>query len=161
MDQLAFVYVSTDDERARVVLDDLEREYDTRYWDIQTGPASEEMNKYPAERFLPPDGAFVLLYAGDALVAGGAFMRYDERTAEFKRIWTHADHRRRGWSKRVLIELEAEARRRGYARIFLTTGPRQPEAVALYRATGYADAPWPLDDRDGGVVGFAFEKLLS
>ena len=29
-------------------------------------------------------------------VAGGAFRRYDPDTAEFKRIWTHSAHRRRG-----------------------------------------------------------------
>ncbi|CPY70473.1 Putative acetyltransferase%2C GNAT [Mycobacteroides abscessus] len=30
-----------------------------------------------------------------------------------------------------------EIRRRGYRRIYLTTGPRQPEAKALYLSAGY------------------------
>lgn len=158
--RLDVVYVSPADPRARPLLADLEREYDTRYADLQTEPASAEIDRYPAERFLPPDGSFLLLLSDDGLVAGGAFMRYDERTAEFKRIWTHAAHRRTGLSRIVLAELEAEAARRGYARVFLTTGPRQPEAVGLYRSTGYSDAPWPEDGRDGGVVGYAFEKAL-
>ena len=159
-DGLEFVYVSTGDPRARVLLDDLEREYDTRYWDLQTEPAAVEINHYPAERFLPPDGAFVVLLRAGAPIAGGAFMRLDAETAEFKRIWTHTDHRRTGLSRRVLVELEAEAARRGYARIFLTTGPRQPEAVGLYRSSGYRDVPWPDDGRDEGVEGYAFEKDL-
>ncbi|HLU54090.1 MAG TPA: hypothetical protein VKZ81_01400 [Pseudonocardia sp.] len=31
---------------------------------------------------------------------GDAFRRYDERTAELKRIWTHSAHRRRGFAQR-------------------------------------------------------------
>ncbi|MEV3977568.1 GNAT family N-acetyltransferase [Nonomuraea sp. NPDC049758] len=46
-------------------------------------------------------------------------------------------HRRRGLGAVVVRELEREAARRGYLRIHLTTGPRQPEAVALYLAGGY------------------------
>lgn len=70
-------------------------------------------------------------------MAGGAFRRYDEVTAELKRIWTHSAHRRRGLARRVLDELEREITARGYRRIYLTTGPRQPEAKGLYLATGY------------------------
>ncbi len=40
-------------------------------------------------------------------------------------------------------ELERLARQRGYRRVYLTTGPSQPEAVALYLAAGYR----PLYDR--------------
>ena len=42
----------------------------------------------------------------------------------------------------MLDELEHEIAARGYRRIFLTTGPRQPEAVALYLAAGYR----PMDE---------------
>lgn len=34
-------------------------------------------------------------------------------------------------------ELELHAAMRGYSRIYLTTGPRQPEAKQLYLNTGY------------------------
>jgi GNAT superfamily N-acetyltransferase len=54
------------------------------------------------------------------------------RSRELKRIWTDSSLRRQGLARRVLVELEAEARRRGYTRVFLGTGPRQPEATALY-----------------------------
>ena len=70
-------------------------------------------------------------------IAGGAFKRYDERTAEFKRVWTHVDLRRQGLARKVLAELEAQAARQGYSRIYLTTGFRQPEAAGLYLSTGY------------------------
>ncbi len=156
--QLAFFYVPVTDARARVVLEDLEREYDTRYGDLLTEPAAAEITRYPPESFGPPHGAFVVLERDGEVVAGGAFMRLDDDTAELKRIWTHPDHRRRGLSRLIVTELEAEAARRGYRRVFLTTGPRQPEAVGLYRSAGYSDAVWP---DDGELVGFAFEKALA
>jgi hypothetical protein len=71
-------------------------------------------------------------------VAGGAFRRHrDPGTAEVKRMWTAASHRRQGLARRVLAELEAHAAARGYSRMYLTTGARQPEAKALYLAAGW------------------------
>ncbi len=64
-------------------------------------------------------------------------MRYDDVTAEFKRIWTHSDLRRQGLARKVLKELEAQAHRQGYKRVYLTTGFRQPEAKELYLRNGY------------------------
>ncbi len=130
--------VHPSDPLAAPLLADLEREYDARYGvEVFGEPASVELNRYPAEAFTAPEGAFLLLLSGGEAVSGGAFMRFDERTAEFKRIWTRADVRGRGLAKRVLAALEREAGRLGYERIYLTTGPRQPEAVALYLSTGY------------------------
>ena len=58
-----------------------------------------------------------------------------------------------------MAELEAEAASRGVRRIELTTGARQPEAVALYLSLGYR----PLFDLDSDfeAIGYlAFEKDL-
>lgn len=130
--------VRPSDPLAAPLLADLEREYDTRYGvEVFGEPAAVELNRYPEAAFVAPHGSFLLLLADGAAISGGAFMRFDERTAEFKRIWTRPDLRGRGLAKRVLAELEREASRLGYERVFLTTGPRQPEAVALYLATGY------------------------
>ncbi|GAA4672244.1 GNAT family N-acetyltransferase [Frondihabitans cladoniiphilus] len=143
-----FRYVAADGPEVQPLLRDLEREYDSRYGDI-FGGAAQELSRYPAERFARPDGAFVLLVRDGVALAGGAFMRYDADTAEIKRVWTNADFRSQGLAKRVLAELEDEARRRGYAHIHLTTGPRQPEAVRLYLGAGYTpqfDTTLPADE---------------
>ena len=134
----SFVYTSPDDPLAEPLITQLTAEYDRRYGDYFGEPAEKEMNRYPAEVFAPPEGAFVLLLRDGAPIAGGAFKRYDEHTAELKRIWTDADHRRQGLAKRVVGELEAQAIRQGYSRVYLTTGFRQPEARDLYLATGYS-----------------------
>jgi GNAT superfamily N-acetyltransferase len=154
-----FVSVLYTDELARPLMEDLEREYTERYHDLFPEPARVELSRYPASDFAAPDGAFILLLRGNAAVSGGAFMRYDPQTAEFKRIWTHPEFRSQGLAKRVLARLEHEAIARGYSRVYLTTGPRQPEARRLYIGAGYT----PLYDttlRAEEVGIHAFEKLL-
>jgi GNAT superfamily N-acetyltransferase len=171
------------DEEVRPMLDELAHEYGSRYGD-HFGPDAlrEELERYPAHQFAAPDGDLILLIEDGVAVAGGAYRLRAEpelgdaarlsrpgtrdadglptvRTAEYKRIWTHSAHRRRGLSRRVLAELEARAVDAGYQRLYLTTGPRQPEAAALYLATGFT----PLFDTaaDPEQIGpLAFEKWL-
>ncbi|WP_395242538.1 GNAT family N-acetyltransferase [Agromyces sp. MMS24-K17] len=130
-------FVDPDDALAKPLIADLAREYDERYGDIFGEPASAELERYPTAEFAPPFGAFVVLLDAGEPVSGGAFKRYDQTTAELKRIWTRADRRGEGLARIVVAELEAEALRRGYTDVYLTTGPRQPEAVRLYLALGY------------------------
>lgn len=156
-----FAYVRSSNALAKPLLEDLEREYDTRYGvEVFGEPASVEINRYPEAAFAEPDGAFLLLLENGVPVSGGAFFRVDESTAEFKRIWTRSDRRGRGLAKVVLTELEREAKRLGYQRVYLTTGPRQPEAVSLYRGHGYT----PLFDvtlAPSEVGVHPFEKSLA
>lgn len=122
------------------MFDELSVEYSTRYQDFRAGPAEvvrDELLTYPVALFAPPDGAFILIRRGDEVVGGGAFQRYDDTTAELKRIWAHSGVRRQGVARRVVAELEARALKQGYRRVYLTTGFRQPEASALYFGTGY------------------------
>ncbi|MEU5980253.1 GNAT family N-acetyltransferase [Streptomyces sp. NPDC047315] len=151
------IHVAVSDPRARPLLRELGEEYAARYGK----DARSEFARYPDEEFTAPYGGVLLLLleAGEP-VAGGAFRRYDGATAELKRIWTHSAHRRRGLARRVVAELEREAEARGYRRIYLTTGPRQPEARGLYLTTGYT----PLFDTgaDPETIGpLPFEKHLS
>ncbi|MFE7776420.1 GNAT family N-acetyltransferase [Streptomyces sp. NPDC057445] len=154
--ELTVVHATVADPRVEPLLRELGDEYTARYG----GDAHAELARYP-------DGEFTALYGGVLLlllehgepVAGGAFRRYDETTAELKRIWTHSAHRRRGLARRVVAELEREAGNRGYRRIYLTTGPRQSEARGLYLATGYS----PLFDTEAHpeTIGpLPFEKHL-
>jgi GNAT superfamily N-acetyltransferase len=141
---VAVRWVAPTDPSAMPLLAALRVEYDERY-----GDGEGEMSAYPPGDFVPPHGGLLVLQLDGTTVAGGAFRRHDAETAELKRIWTAGSHRRRGLARRVLAELEAEIARRGYRRIRLTTGPRQPEAVALYAASGYAvlpddPGPWRL-----------------
>ncbi len=128
--------VAVDDPLARPLFEDLAREYATRYG-ATPDQVREELLRHPAEQFADPGGVLLLLLEDGAPVAGGAYRRYDVGTAELKRIWTHPAHRRRGLARQVLAELERRAVAAGYERLFLTTGPRQPEARELYLRTGF------------------------
>jgi GNAT superfamily N-acetyltransferase len=151
--------VGTRDELARPLFEDLAREYGARYGGTPE-QVREELERYPAAEFEEPRGVLLLLLEDGAAVAGGAYRRYDERTAELKRIWTHPAHRRRGLGRRVLRELERRAAATGYSRLYLTTGPRQPEAKHLYLAAGYR--PLFDVDVDPETIGpLPFEKDLT
>jgi len=141
------------------MLAELASEYSSRYGQTRR-QVHQELVDYPAAEFAAPHGDLLLLIEAGQPVAGGAFRRYDAETAELKRIWTHSEHRRRGFGVRVLTELEEEARRRGYRRIYLTTGPRQPEAKALYLATGYR-AEFDLQADPESIGPLPFRKELS
>ncbi|UED86442.1 GNAT family N-acetyltransferase [Streptomyces profundus] len=130
--ELTVASVRLSDPLTRPLLRELEHEYTVRY-----GPAAGgEMSRYPEDEFAPPHGLLLLLLHRGDTVAGGAYRRYDAHTAELKRIWTHSAHRRQGLARRVVAELERAAAR-SYRRIWLTTGPRQPEARDLYLDAGY------------------------
>jgi ribosomal protein S18 acetylase RimI-like enzyme len=113
----------------------------------------------PIAEFAPPDGGFIIGEVDGIPVTGGAFQRFDVGTAELKRIWTDRTHRRRGLATALLVELENIIAARGYRRIYLTTGNRQPEAEGLYESTGYTRLSEPLPSR-GPVFPIAFAKDL-
>jgi ribosomal protein S18 acetylase RimI-like enzyme len=159
VDKLRFVAVGQDDPLAEPLLAELTVEYASRY-----GVAEEHVSKWlrdhPAAEFAPPDGGLFVGLLGEEPVTGGAFCRFDDSTAELKRIWTDSRHRRRGHAKALLVALEAEIVAHGYRRVYLTTGDRQPEAEALYLSTGYTRLAEPLPAL-GDVYPLAFVKALS
>ena len=150
-------HVAYTDPLVLPMLAELDYEYDTRYGHTLGDLAVETQRR--ATEFEPRDGGVMLVLEDGQAVTGGAFRRFDDHTAELKRIWTRATHRRRGLARLLLAELEHVIAERGYTRIYLTTGPRQPEAKALYLAARYR----PLYDPslDPEVIGsHAFEKAL-
>ena len=157
--QLKFVPAALDDELAQPLLAELAVEYATRYSrPVPTVLAWLKDN--PTDEFAPPDGGMLIGLLDDRPVTGGGFRRFDAETAELKRIWTDSAHRRRGYAVALLVELEAEITARGFRRIYLMTGDRQPEAEELYLATGYTRLPGPLPS-EGPVFPIAFEKWLA
>src|SRR4029079_18309630 len=148
VEQLRFVAVGQGDPLAEPLLAELAMEYAHRYRGTVEG-VSEWLRTYPADEVAPPGGAMLIGLNDGQPVTGGAFRRFDGDTAELKRIWTDSRYRRRGYAKALLVELEKEIVARGYTRIYLTTGDRQPEAEELYLTTGYP----PLDAAPPGPGG--------
>jgi len=136
--------VRADDPIVAPVLADLHEDYTRRYphFDVPG-----EMSGYPATDFAPPGGTFLVLLDGDEVVAAGGYRRYDADTVELKRVWTSPGRRRLGLGRLVVEALEQAAVAAGCSKVFLMTGPRQPEARALYLRLGYT----PVGDHDGIV----------
>jgi GNAT superfamily N-acetyltransferase len=139
--ELRFLAVGFDDPLAQPLLAELAVEYSQRYGG--TPETHLTWLPVPSAELAPPDGGLVVGLLNGVPVTGGAFRRFDADTAEFKRIWTDSGCRRRGYAKALLAELEATAVTRGYRRVYLITGNRQPEAEALYRTTGYTEMDAP------------------
>jgi GNAT superfamily N-acetyltransferase len=139
--QLRFLAVGPYDQLAQPLLAELAVEYSQRYGG--TPETHLSWLPVPPAELAPPDGGLLIGLLDGIPVTGGAFRRFDADTAEFKRIWTDSGYRRRGYAKALLTELEATAARRGYRRVYLITGNRQPEAEALYRTTGYSEIDAP------------------
>ena len=120
--------------------------------DADIGPTRD------ADMFVPPDGVFLVVRDDDGRALGcGGICRFDETRAELKRMYVVPDARGLGLGRRLLVELEAEARALGYSAIVLETGDRQPESVGLYVSAGFERIPCypPYSER---ALSLCFEK---
>jgi GNAT superfamily N-acetyltransferase len=88
-----------------------------------------------------PDGVFLVAWAGSDPAGCAALKRLDRRTGEVKRVYVAERARRRGAGRALMVRIEDEARARGYERVRLDIGDRQPAAMELYRALGYVEIP--------------------
>ena len=119
----------------------VQREYVERYGGEDATPVD------PAE-FAPPLGYFTIGYVeGDPVACGGWRIRGAEPgeplrdgDVEIKRMFVRESHRRLGYARAVLAELEQTAAAAGCRRAVLETGTRQPEAIALYTSACYRPA---------------------
>lgn len=115
------------------LIGEVQQEYVIRYGGVDRSPIG------PAD-FTLPSGLFLVGYAdGAAVLCGGWRARGTD--AEIKRMYVAPAARGRGLARRMLAELERTARAAGHRRVVLETGSQQPEAVALYRSSGYAEIP--------------------
>ncbi|MEU9038280.1 GNAT family N-acetyltransferase [Streptomyces sp. NPDC048352] len=96
--------------------------------------------------FVPPNGLYLLAYdaTGTPVASGGWRGQekngegYSDGDAEIKRMYVVPQARGLGLARRILAELETDARAAGRRRMVLETGDQQPEAIALYLSSGYA-----------------------
>jgi drug/metabolite transporter (DMT)-like permease/GNAT superfamily N-acetyltransferase len=95
----------------------------------------------------------------DGRLVGCAGLRpLGDGAAELKRMYVAPAARGHGHGRRLLAEIEAAARERGYTRLRLDTGEPMPEAQALYRSAGFREIP---DYNGNAAAAFWFEKELA
>lgn len=138
------------------MVDELLRELSLRY-----GPSDGEGDPFrPAD--VGPSGA-VLLARLDGEPVGTVTLRPREgKEAEIKRMYVSEHVRGRGVGAALLTTLEQIARKRGYGRVVLETGIRQPEATGMYLAAGYTPiAPYGWYRNEPGSRCFAKDLAES
>ena len=80
----------------------------------------------------------IVCYENDIAVGSGAFREIDPQTVEIKRMFVHPDYRGKGIASKILSELELWILSLNYSQTILETGINQPEAIALYKKSGYS-----------------------
>ena len=83
----------------------------------------------------------VVAYENDKPVACGAIREFSAEATEVKRMYTLPAYRGKGIAKKILNELEKWAGELSYQKCVLETGHRQPEAIELYKKSGYKIIP--------------------
>ena len=107
--------------------------------------------------FLAPHGRlFVARLFGEPIGCGG-LRTLTRGVGEIKRMWIAPNARGLGLGRRLLAELEREARRRRFRRIRLDTNGTLDEALHLYRSSGYREI---ARFNDNPYAQHWFEKVL-
>jgi GNAT superfamily N-acetyltransferase len=87
-----------------------------------------------------PDARFLVAVVDGQAVGCGAIQPGDPALpllGEVKRMYVQPAYRGRGIARALLAALETLATDIGCTTLCLTTGVRQPEAIALYESSGY------------------------
>ncbi|WP_259782069.1 GNAT family N-acetyltransferase [Aestuariispira ectoiniformans] len=96
----------------------------------------------------------------DCKAVGCAALKNHGGFGEIKRMFVHPDARGNGISHKLMAALEAEAASRDLAWIGLETGISQPEAISLYRRSGYEECE-PFADYQPDPLSLFMRKALQ
>jgi putative acetyltransferase len=86
-------------------------------------------------------GAFLVAYLDNKPIGCGAIRLNEPGLAEIKRMYVDPALRGRRVGRKIVDALVAQARQLGAKRIVLETGPRQPDAIAMYAHAGFVEIP--------------------
>jgi GNAT superfamily N-acetyltransferase len=115
-----------------------------------------------------PGCVYLLAYDGDRPVGMGALRPMPcasvetpaSDTAEVRRMFVDAAHRRRSVGRQLLAALERHAAALGYRRLVLETGNRQVPAISLYERAGFRRIA-PFEPHVGDPTSVCLEKILD
>jgi putative acetyltransferase len=118
-------------EDFKLLVKHLDEDLGNRYGKAQAG--------YEAHNIIDSRAYVVLGYEAHKPVACGCFRpMHEEGVVEIKRMFTMHPYRGNGLAKKILLELERWAKENGFKTARLETGINQPEAIAVYKKSGYS-----------------------
>lgn len=127
--------------------------------ELRSTYASDEMHPVDFGPFHRDGGIFVVAYCLESPVGCGALRPIDRENVEIKRMFVMAEHRGRGFSRRILNYLEDKAQRSGFSRVVLETGNQQAAAMKLYASAGFQPIE-PFGEYRDSRVSVCFAKPL-
>jgi DNA-binding MarR family transcriptional regulator/GNAT superfamily N-acetyltransferase len=87
----------------------------------------------------PPNGLLLVATLDDEPVGCGALLFHPGEPAYIKRMWVSPAVRGLGLGRRLLCDLESTATEHGHERVRLETNRALPEAIEMYRTSGYRE----------------------
>ena len=106
----------------------------------------------------PPAGLLLVATLRSEPIGCGALKFHGDEPTEIKRMWVAGSARGLGIGRRLLVELEAEAARKGARVVRIETNKSLTEAMAMYRSAGYVEVNAFNDEP---YAHHWFEKRLS
>ena len=103
---------------------------------------------------------YYVAFVGGVPVGCGGLRRLDAEHGEVKRMFVVREARGTGVAVAILRRLEADARARGWSRLVLETGDRQPDAIRFYEREGYHRIP-NFGYYADSTLSVCFERRLS
>jgi len=118
-------------------------------------PFYDQFNKIDSIKYV------IVVYDENKRAVGcGAIKQFEPNVMEVKRMYVPLEQRGKGIAIEMLKELEVWAMELGNSRCILETGIKQPEAISLYKKSGYRFID-NYGQYDGVENSVCFEKLLT
>jgi len=94
------------------------------------------------QTYFDNEGIFLVLTDDDQIIGTGAICKVDNEICGLKRLWLLSEYHGQGLGYRMIQELFAFARQKGYQRVWLETDrAAQRRAFDLYKRLGFYEIP--------------------
>jgi GNAT superfamily N-acetyltransferase len=120
---------TSDNEDFRLLIAELDKELLSRY--------EERQAIYDRYNIIENNPNVVIAYKDEMPAGCGCFKKFDDRSVEIKRMFVKPEYRGQKIAASILQELENWAIELNISGTVLETGIKQPEAIHLYRKSGY------------------------
>ena len=105
------------------------------------------------QTYFENEGIFLVMTDEDQIIGTGAIHRIDDSICELKRVWLLFEYHGKGFGYRMIQELLAFAREKGYRRIRLETDrDDQRRAYQLYKRLGFYEIPRYSDNEEDAAM---------
>jgi GNAT superfamily N-acetyltransferase len=120
---------TSDNEDFRLLISELDKELRSRY--------QEKQAIYDQYNIIENNPNVVIAYREEMPIGCGCFKKFDDRSVEIKRMFVRPEYRGQKIAASILQQLENWAIELNISGTVLETGIKQPDAIHLYRKSGY------------------------